>query len=153
MYGDACTTYFNSGKIPNEYVWCVMYIGISIIFPSPIVEFSYLAYLKSKSKIYWEKAPLRKIKTSAEKIKLKKRIILISYLVLSILSVYLVGGIFFNVLPSLVIVCVVLLILISYVVLIIIWLARKIDDKKKLIKKRKMKHKRKLMNKGKRKEK
>lgn len=132
-------------------VLCIL--GISIIFLSPIVEFSYLAYLKSKSKIYWEKAPLRKIKISDEKIKLKKRIILILYLALSILSVYLVGGVFFNVLPSLVTVCVVLLMLISYVVLIIIWLARKIDDKKKLIKKRKMKHKRKLMNKGKRKEK
>ncbi|MEE8737732.1 MAG: hypothetical protein SOI66_02335, partial [Bifidobacterium sp.] len=36
----------------NIFGWCGVLL-FSVVFPSPIVEFSYLAYLKAKDKKYW----------------------------------------------------------------------------------------------------
>lgn len=38
--------------LPNVFGW-VLLLLFSVVFPSPIVEFSYLAVLKTKDKKYW----------------------------------------------------------------------------------------------------
>ncbi len=111
---------------------CVL--GFSAIFPSPIVEFSYLAYLKTKDKRYWEKLPNgqrnnRKVKSHSEKKKFRNRLIIGLYVLLSVLFFYLIGNVYGNQTYPIIIRIIALLILISYVILVIAWIIKERKNK------------------------
>ena len=115
---------------------CVL--GFSAIFSNPIVEFSYLAYLKTKDKKFWEEQPYNekgkvrgKVIGISEKKKLRNRLIIGLYVILSVLFFYFIGDIYGNQIYPIIIRIIGLLILISYLILIIVWIITKMKKRKK----------------------
>lgn len=119
------------GKYIMNIFGIICVIGFGAIFPSPLVEFSYLAYLKTKDKKYWEERPYHEKKSSAQKKALVLRIGTWVYVALSLFFIYEVGEIYGNKTYPLIISIIGLLILISYAVLFIKWLLKKVQTRKK----------------------
>ncbi len=112
-------------------------LGASAIFPSPIVEFSYLAYLKTKDKKFWEEKPYSekgrahgKVRGISENKKLRNRLIIGLYIILSVLFFYFIGNIYGDQTYPIIIRIIGLLILISYLILIVAWIITKIKERK-----------------------
>lgn len=106
-------------------------VSFNAISPNSVVEFSYLAYLKTKDRTYLEKKPRLKAKTPFEKRKLKSKLLIGGYVIFSVLFFYLLDTIYGNRPYPIAIRMIGLLILSSYVVLIIVWLTTKIKKVRK----------------------
>ncbi|GAB2025563.1 hypothetical protein OfM1_16350 [Lactovum odontotermitis] len=112
-------------------IFCAAFlIFFNIVFPGPIIEFSYLAYLKTKDKIYWEEPPDQAKKSKSEKVKFWKRFGTIFYLILSIVYFVKIGEYSKGELP-LVLRVLGILILVSWLVLFIRWIIKKIKQERR----------------------
>lgn len=112
-------------------------LGISIIFPNLIVEFSYLAYLKTKNKKFWEGKPSSKnwgldgsVSSVNNKKRMKYKLIIVLYIILSIAFFYLTGTVYGNQAYPIIIRIIGLLILVSYSILFSVWIIKKIKERR-----------------------
>lgn len=121
---------FTQGKYIINIIGIISLTILGPAFSSPLVEFFYLAYLKTKSEKYFEKRPkIIPIKFD-EKQKLRNRIIIWGYIALSILYFYLIDNIYGDRTYPIIIRIFGLLILISYVILLSAWIIKKIKERK-----------------------
>lgn len=126
------------GGILARSINAALAIGLSILFlsafPSVIIEFGYLAYLKGKDKRYWEQVSEPREKTPEEKRAIKRAILLKLpkwiYIIASIIFIYVTDKIYTGEMP-LVIRIVARAILISWLILFVLWLMKKIQTRKK----------------------
>lgn len=121
---------FTQGKYIINVIGIITLTILGPAFSSSLVEFLYLAHLKIKSEKYFEKRPKITSIKFGEKQKLRKKIIIGGYIVLSISYFYLIDNIYGEQTYPIMIIIVGLLILISYVILLSAWIITKIKERR-----------------------
>lgn len=113
------------GAFLTNTVGIILLTFFCIVFPNPIVEFTYLAYLKIKDKKYWQEMIEEEIETPVEKRTKLVEIAKVIYIVLTLLYMYYLSTIYEDGSYPVIISISILLILISWVVILVMWILKK----------------------------
>lgn len=115
-----------------------MVVNILLIHHRLKVEFSYLAYLKTKNKKFWEGKPSSRnwgldgsVSSVNNKKRMKYKLIIVLYIIPSVAFFYLTGTIYGNQAYPIIIRIIGLLILVSYSILFSAWIIKKIKERRK----------------------
>ncbi len=123
------------GGILAKSITAVFGIGLTIlfvtVFPSVIVEFGYLAYLKGKNRQYWEVVSDKQSKTPVEKKRALLKLIKRGYIITSVIIVIVLGNIYKGASTPTIISAIDFVVMMSWLIIFILWLIKKIRNRKK----------------------